>query len=134
MVELIIRAVHKARRAGMDPQSAIIKRRGCVYSGICLFPPFPPLDPDATRFLSYFSTTIPPGDLYTFSSGLKRRACERQKKTRDGERERKRGEGRVERRRRRSRKNHDAIIFVPARERILRPSGPGRWTEEEREG
>lgn len=88
MVELIIRAVHKTRRAGMNPQSAIIKRRGCVYSGICLFPPFPPLDPDATRFLSYFSTTILPGDLYTFSSGLKRRACKRQKKTRDDERER----------------------------------------------
>lgn len=89
-----------------------------------------PLDPDATRFLSYFSTTISPEDLYTFSSGLKRRACK--KKTGDSKRERKRG--RVERRQRRSRKNHDAIIFVPARERILRPSGLGRWTEEEKEG
>jgi len=29
-------------------------------------------------------------------------------------------------------KNHDAIIFVPARERILRPSGSGRWTEEKK--
>lgn len=95
-----------------------------------------PLDPDATRFLSYFSTTISPEDLYTFSSGLKRRACKR--KTGDSKRERKRGRGRergrVERRQRRSRKNHDAIIFVPARERILRPSGPDRWTEEEKEG
>lgn len=111
------------RRAGMDSQSAIIKRHGCVYSGICLFPPFPPLNPDAMRFLSYFSTTIPPGDLYTFSSGSKRRACERQKKTEGGERE---TSGR------RSRKNHDAIIFVPARERILRPSDLDRWTEEEK--
>lgn len=70
----------------MDSQSAIIKRHGCVYSGICLFPPFPPLDSDAMRFLSYFSTTIPPRDLYTFGSGAKRRACERQKKTEGGER------------------------------------------------
>lgn len=31
------------RRAGMNSQSATIKRHGCVYSGICLFPPFPPL-------------------------------------------------------------------------------------------
>lgn len=94
MVELIIRAVHKAHWAGVDPQSAIIKRRGCVYSGICLFLPFPPLDPDAMRFLSYFSTTIPPGDLYTFSSELKRRVCERQKKTRDSERKKERKGGR----------------------------------------
>lgn len=43
--------------------------------------------PDAMRFLSYFSTTIPPGDLYTFGSESKRRAsCERQKKTEGGER------------------------------------------------
>lgn len=35
--------------------------------------------------------------------------------------------------RRKKRKNHDAIIFVPARERILRPSSPSRWTEEETE-
>lgn len=35
--------------------------------------------------------------------------------------------------RRRSGKNHDAIIFVPARERILRPSGLDRWTEKEKE-
>lgn len=74
------------RRAGMDSQSGIIKRYGCVYSGICLFPPFPPLNPDAMRFLSYFSTTIPPGDLYTFGFRSKRRACERQKKTEGGER------------------------------------------------
>lgn len=37
-----------------------------------------------------------------------------------------------EARRRRSRKNHDAIIFVPARERILRSSGLDRWTEKEK--
>lgn len=77
--------------------------------------------------LSYFSTTIPPGNLYTFGSGSKRRACERQRKTEGGEIERER-----EKRRRRSRKNHDAIIFVPARERILRPSGLDRWTEEKK--
>lgn len=67
----------------MNSQSAIIKRHGCVYSEICLFPP---LNTDAVRFLSYFSTTIPPGDLYTFGSGSKRRVCERQKKTEGGER------------------------------------------------
>lgn len=46
---------------------------------------FLPLNPDAMRFLSYFSM-IPPGDLYTFGSGSKRRVCERQKKTEGGER------------------------------------------------
>lgn len=52
--------------------------------------------------------------------------------TKENRREDKKGEMREQRRdQRRTRKNHDAIIFVPARERILRPSG--RWTEERKE-
>lgn len=56
----------------------------------------------------------------------KRRATEGEK-NREREREREKTRGRQG-----SSKNHDAIIFVPARERILRPSGSGRWTEEKK--
>lgn len=56
------------------------------------------------------------------------RATEENRKGKERERERERKQGREQRRRR---KNHDAIIFVPARERILRSSG--RWTEERKE-
>lgn len=122
----------------MDPQSAVIKRRGCVYSGICLFPPFPPArNPDAAEiFILFFDDDLSrPEDLYTFGFRSKGRAHQKKIGIKDIERkkERKGGAGRRERGRRRSSKNHDAIIFVPARERILRSSSPDRWTEE-REG
>jgi len=57
----------------------------------------------------------------------------RMAKEREREREgRGEGERKRETRRRTCRKNHDAIIFVPARELILRPSSLDHWTEEKK--
>lgn len=38
----------------MDPQSGTIKRRGCVYSGICLFSFLCEAEPHRCEILSYF--------------------------------------------------------------------------------
>lgn len=114
----------------MDPQSGAIKRRGCVYSGICLFPfsffsfllPLLRHRGRATaRFLSYsrrrsrriYALSVVGG---TTEEGGRERGTETsrveiEESEKDGEKE---GGKR--------RKNHDAIIFVPARERILSSS------------
>lgn len=90
-------------------------------------------------FILFFDDDLSrPGNLYTFGSESQRK--KRRRRWASGKTEENKSEGGTERkdageseRRGRSRKNHDAIIFVPARERILRPSGPDRWTEERKE-
>lgn len=75
-------------------------------------------------FILFFRGRSRPGNLYTFDLRIEK---EGERATAEN-----RGIERGEEKRRRTGKNHDAIIFVPARERILRPSGPDRWTEEEK--